>query len=370
MASGDEIAALKDGFNRELAKRDLQLKEQEDKFKQLLSKVNASIVTDPNSSSISAATLPSTAAPDSQPINGTSAATLPSTAAPDSPPINVPVATLPSTAAPDPQPIAGEIHQALQDIKVMKNQWNSFSQLLESLSLRMNKQEAYSRLNSLLIHGLLDIPMDKLDRRGFKFCCYIKDKLNELLADKMNFKIVSADIDAAHPLPTRAGKEIVIVKFVSRVVRNQIWYNKKLLNGSNISVSEHLTSQNIALLNDAKDVLGRENAWLNQCVVHIQVNGRKHKIFSKKDLLALTHSPIDAPQTHPSVNLNNYHPHSAADCFDSVFANPDVANELYQKTYPVLPQQIPVQYKVRGSSHDTTRGSRFRYRGRGRGYKH
>ena len=87
---------------------------------------------------------------------------------------------------------------------------------LDKFSRRLNDIDQYLRKNSLLLHGLLDLPVKTY---GLQFSEYIINKLKQLLptiADKLKVE----DIDVSHPLRTKSNrKSCVIIKFVRRDIK-------------------------------------------------------------------------------------------------------------------------------------------------------
>ena len=82
-------------------------------------------------------------------------------------------------------------------------------------------------------------------------------------------EVTSADIAVAHPLRSRksttdsAGSKIesIIVRFHNKDVKNKIMRNRKLLKNSQISISDDLTSMNVALINRLKNDALISDAW-------------------------------------------------------------------------------------------------------------
>ena len=51
-------------------------------------------------------------------------------------------------------------------------------------------------------------------------------------------------------------KQIIIVRFVSRLVRNEIFASKSSLKDTPIAITEHLTATNLSLLKAAQKLVG------------------------------------------------------------------------------------------------------------------
>ena len=244
----DELSQLQDAYNGELAKRDAELARQKELYQRLLI--------------------------DSRSLNNASSSKEP--LLPDSP---------------DDLSFRNKVFKAIEDVTALQNQWQASKNMMKSISIRLDHQEAYSRLNSLLLHGLKDLPIFSKDEKGksLKFCRWVKEAINTLFEEKLDFTLHTDDIDTAHVLRTRKGNSnVVIVKFVRRSIRNLYWYGKNALKNTGISLTEHLTAKNLELLRAAKDAVGDKCVWTNQCVVYVQANQIKKRISCKQDLIQHT----------------------------------------------------------------------------------
>ena len=177
----------------------------------------------------------------------------------------------------------GDALNACGQIADLQDVWSRVESKLDNLSVRLDNVEQHMRKNTLFVHGLDDIPKKTY---GIAFSEYVINKLKELLpsiADQLNVK----DVDVSHPLPTRNNKKTcVIVKFVRRDIKNLIFFKKRELKNCRlkIAITEHLTGKNLWYLDEARSIVGYNNAWSSQCVVYALVNGKKVAIKSSRDL--------------------------------------------------------------------------------------
>ena len=172
---------------------------------------------------------------------------------------------------------------ASTSISELQRVWSYVDSKLHGINDRLDALEQYLRLNSLLIHGLDDIPRKCF---GLEFSKYVMKKLKELLPTIAHL-LNDEDISVSHPLPTKhKSKTVVIVKFVRRDIRNLIFYEKREIKkrSSTISITEHLTSYNSWLMDEARKFVGFRNVWSSQCTVVALVNGRKVRIKNGNDL--------------------------------------------------------------------------------------
>ena len=149
--------------------------------------------------------------------------------------------------------------------------------MLNELFRKVNDQDQYIKLWNLLIHKLDDVP----DKKGADFSEWVADKINELLPS-LNGSINKDDIDRSHVFhkKSKAGKKIIIVRFISRDKRNKVLSCRRDLKGSGIMITEHLNGMTLDLLKAAKDSVGFRNAWTYEGKVYISYHSRKIQINS------------------------------------------------------------------------------------------
>ena len=153
---------------------------------------------------------------------------------------------------------------------------------------RCNDIEQYSRKNSMLMRKMKNIPKTN----GIEFAKWVANELNQRLR-YLDHPISYLDIDAAHPLPNKTDPQapptVVIVKFVSRNTRNDVYYKKKQLKFSNdnVSFTDHLASYN-AKLSKAKAKFGLPNAWSDQCRIFVFRDGKKVHVKSVEEVDGLS----------------------------------------------------------------------------------
>ena len=61
---------------------------------------------------------------------------------------------------------------------------------------------------------------------NFEFESYVCKKINSNL--QFNQPLKNEDIDICHILPSKKGKNPIIIKFIKRTIRNEIFFQKKI----------------------------------------------------------------------------------------------------------------------------------------------
>ena len=180
-------------------------------------------------------------------------------------------------------------HQFSESEKSLNSMYDDLTYLKKSL----NERDQYDRRNNGILHGLKDVPVmpsrpTQKDHR--MFTNYVVSKVNNLFPD-IEGGFTARDIDDCHVYRTKrhdpkSHKQLIIIRFCSRLVRNEIFSRKKSLKGTGVSLTEHLTAANLQLLKAAQDKLGNKNkAWTHYGKVLIDLNGTIKAIHSYDDLV-------------------------------------------------------------------------------------
>ena len=107
------------------------------------------------------------------------------------------------------------------------------------------------------------------------------DTLNSRL--QFTHPICNSDIDICHVMPSQKGKNLIIIKFVRRSVRNQVFYSKSLLKATKesdptLAITESLTRRRSKLLEQSKKVFGIQNAWTQKGNIFCIFEGKRQRI--------------------------------------------------------------------------------------------
>ena len=151
---------------------------------------------------------------------------------------------------------------------------------------KYNELKQYSMRKNLLAHKVENIPTDI---HGYEFNKWCVNLINDNFVDTEGHSVlrrplVPDDIDRAHILKTRReDSKIVLIQFMNMTLRNEVFFAKKVLKNKSMSISEHLTPDNIQLLNLAKENGG--NAWSSDTKIWVEKSGGgKRRIHTPADL--------------------------------------------------------------------------------------
>lgn len=157
------------------------------------------------------------------------------------------------------------------------------SNWMVSVENKMDEQDAYSRRNNLLFHGIPENP---------------HEDTSKIVLDLLKDKTIGAQdlsrsqVCRSHRLgPTRQSRlkpRPIIIKFTTYEARASIFRDKKKLKSSGITITEQLTGKRMKLMNAAKNTFGQRNVWSLDGSVMVLHGGRKHKLNTYSALQQLT----------------------------------------------------------------------------------
>ena len=188
--------------------------------------------------------------------------------------------------------IRQEATRAHTSITALEDKVSYIDNTIQNVSYDLNKCEQWLKEWNILIHGLKDLPVRPKDSEKryvfeFHFIEHICNQLNDLIGDKLYKNLQPNDIERAHILyqgTKSETKPVVIVRFVRRVVRNNVFFNRRWLKGTKIAITDHLSKFNKALYQEAKGVFGSEHTWTSLGVVKANVGGKVRNIRSYRDI--------------------------------------------------------------------------------------
>ena len=107
---------------------------------------------------------------------------------------------------------------------------------VETLQSAMVNQAQYSRRNCLIIHGeaVKSDSKEDTDQTAIK-----------IFSEKLGINMTKSNLDRLHRLRSFTGNRpsLIIVKFLSYNLRNQVFQNRKKLKGSGLVITKALTPQ-------------------------------------------------------------------------------------------------------------------------------
>ena len=139
-------------------------------------------------------------------------------------------------------------------IMKLQMQVTELTDKVSNLSVQVDEQEQYSRQNCLQIHGVEENRNEDTDTFSLN-----------ITNEHLRLDIQPFDIDRTHRIgnKNKALKKgrAIIIKFTRYNTRKKVFMNKSKFKGTNISVTESLTSLRMTKLKDARDEHGFNKVW-------------------------------------------------------------------------------------------------------------
>lgn len=163
-----------------------------------------------------------------------------------------------------------------ENILNIKSDIDALSRSQETIIKKVEYNEYLSYKHDIIIHG---IPEEENDYAG------LLNKILEILNNKFKAKLTKNDLD----FTTRIGKKgdkirPVLVGFLQRWKRDNIYSMKKTLKGSGLFMCEWLPKSVLDLLKKARNLFGN-NSWVNHNgSVFVKNDGVIKMIKCQKDL--------------------------------------------------------------------------------------
>uniref|UniRef100_A0A8D9ARK6 Uncharacterized protein n=1 Tax=Cacopsylla melanoneura TaxID=428564 RepID=A0A8D9ARK6_9HEMI len=170
--------------------------------------------------------------------------------------------------------IASKITVALElKIEMLVKKNTSLATENKMLKNRVDELEQYGRRNSVRIFGLPEEPNENAVNTVMK-----------VVKDKLGIQIIKSNIDACHRVGKGTGQKprAIICKFTSRLIRDDVFFSKKKLAGSNVSIKEDLTRDRMKLYNKVCEKFGFKSVWTLRGNVHLAYKNKK-LVFSTED---------------------------------------------------------------------------------------
>ena len=152
-------------------------------------------------------------------------------------------------------------------IKSLCTQISFLHDELKKMETQVDQQVQYSRRNCFLFHGIKEE----------------KDKdTNNIIINtvkkEMDIEILPKDLDRSYQIGnsrTKKKERPIMLKFIRYNLRHKIFKNKKLLKGKGVSITESLTKDCMALLNETREIYGFKNVWTSAGKIFFK-DGKNH----------------------------------------------------------------------------------------------
>jgi len=146
--------------------------------------------------------------------------------------------------------LTNRIQTLEKEIEAVKEERQQVARYADDMQYRLDKSlnetEQYSRLNNIRVRGVEDTNSKETPEETTL-------KIIDFIEQKMKIEIDSTEIDIAHRLKKRVrGNRGIIVRFTSRMLRDDVMRSKKMLKGTGVYLHDELTTLNQAVYDSAR----------------------------------------------------------------------------------------------------------------------
>lgn len=165
-----------------------------------------------------------------------------------------------------------------KNITLLQEQLENAEEERSKLAVRVGELEQYSRRNCLRVFGIPEARSEDTEK-----------KVLEIFTTKMGINIMPDQIDRCHRVGALSHSNskksrAIIIKFVSYKYRQQIFFNKKMLKGTGITIREDLAKSRLELYNEISREYGYKDVWTHDGVIYVNRDSVKYAVRSKNDL--------------------------------------------------------------------------------------
>ena len=163
----------------------------------------------------------------------------------------------------------------------LQDRWSALDSAIKELKKLANDLQQYIKSDNLLFHNF-KLPNRQLS--SLEFSNYMVQQINYLLPQLL-IPVSLHNISDAHPLRTKSkNSNVIIVRFCNRNIKHEI-YSKRAFLSEGLSITEHLTQENLSVLFRANKLFGSQNVCTENCKILVRTaSGKQVKVQSIKDV--------------------------------------------------------------------------------------
>lgn len=163
-------------------------------------------------------------------------------------------------------------------VKKYEDKITQLEKKLDEANETIDRLEQYGRRNNIRFYG---VPESKNENT-------IETIIN-ICNEKLQTNITKNMIDCCHRLgKPDSGTKPIIVRFVNRYTKENLFKNKSKLKGTHIVLREDLTRRNIQLMKAARNKFG--TVWSNNGIIFTKVGSKIFKLNTFSDLNSISNA--------------------------------------------------------------------------------
>ena len=162
--------------------------------------------------------------------------------------------------------------------EAMKNENRELRETVQNQGNTLRDLEQYQRGDNIKVYNLVEKRNGNRGETDEETARAVIDMIDT----ELKYKLSSSDISIAHRLGSKVqGKErSVIVRFVSRTVRNEVVKRRKALRGKPIVIADDLSPYFQGVFSKLREIFGKNNVWSAGSQVFVKTTGGIKKVTS------------------------------------------------------------------------------------------
>ncbi|KAI4465513.1 mkrn2 opposite strand protein [Holotrichia oblita] len=199
-------------------------------------------------------------------------------------------------------------------MKLYQEQLSTMQEELDRSNSRLDQLEQYSRLDSVRLFGLPEKSNEN-----------ITEEVISILSTKLKLNIKHEDISICHRLNAREdGIKPVIIKFVRKSTKNEVYNAKSRLKGSQLIVREDLTKPRASMVRDLVKKFSKKNVFtINATTTDRDIESTclipeliKNKYWSLSSVRNFTMPDAGRPCTYVTYNYSEFYGKDPEDAYE------------------------------------------------------
>lgn len=162
----------------------------------------------------------------------------------------------------------------MESLNTIKNEIAISTQKAEENTKNITKLMNLRNSNVLIIHGIVEKPTN-VD---------VYAEILSFLSERLEINITKTEVNRCYRLGQKDIKKCrpVVVEFVNKWRRDDVYYSKKKLKGTRIIITEVLMPHMVKLFKQIRQMLGKA-VWTQEGAIFIFQNNKKVEIHSEEE---------------------------------------------------------------------------------------
>ena len=149
---------------------------------------------------------------------------------------------------------------------------------IKSNEQKLDDMDQYSFRTTIILHGC------RANEFADNDYGQMETAIAKKLSNALSCRVKPSDIDNLYGLSEKKGKRPILISFIRKSKKDEIFSKKKMLKSTGLSITESLTKRRLHLLEKAKNAFGFTVTWTMNGIVYAFYNNKRQVIYNEKDI--------------------------------------------------------------------------------------